>query len=203
MGCGRASFSGSVRKCFCVETLLRDGALCPGDRNMGMSPRSHTRSPLAQPSVLNGIQTQDCCCPVSPFLRDLLSCSPVPPLHPHSRSRPGRGGGDTVGWGGARVCSPPKLASRAKRKSEERKWNAHQPSNRGGFLSLRLLTKSPQLTSHSWWKTEAFPVRSGARHGHLLSPLLIHTILEVLSEQLGQKRKQKHTNWKNCAISKS
>ena len=145
----------------------------------------------------------DCCCPVSPFLRDLMSCSPVPPLHPHSRSRPGRGGGDTVGWGGTRVCSPPKLASRAKRKSEERKWNAHQPSNRGGFLSLRLLTKSPQLTSHSWWKTEAFPVRSGARHGHLLSPLLIHTILEVLSEQLGQKRKQKHTNWKNCAISKS
>lgn len=54
----RASFSGSVRKCFCVETLLRDGALCPGDSNMGMSPRSHTGSPLAQPRVLNGIQTQ-------------------------------------------------------------------------------------------------------------------------------------------------
>ena len=40
----------------------------------------------------------------------------------------------------------PKVSSRAKRKRREEK-NAHQPSNRGGFLNLRLLTKSPQLTS--------------------------------------------------------
>lgn len=149
-GCGTEPASLAQSGSISVWKLLRDGALCPGDSNMGMSPRSHTGSPLAQPRVLNGIQTQtavplgapsfETCCPAALCPHCTLT-QEADPREAVVTQEAGRG---------TLVCSPPKLSSRAKRKSEERKWNAHQPSNRGGFLSLRLLTKSPQLTSHLW-----------------------------------------------------
>ena len=136
--CHRASVSGSARKCFCV-----DGALCPGDSNVGMSPRSHTGSPLAQPRVLNGIQTQTAVALGAPSFETCCPAAPCPHCTLTQEADPGEAVVTQEAGRGTLVCSPPKLSSRAKRKSEEREWNAHQPLNRGGFLSLRLLTKAP------------------------------------------------------------
>ena len=156
---------------------------------MGMGPRSHTQSPPHQPRVLHGVQTRTAVA-CEALLRDLLSCSPVPHRTLPLEADPGEVVVTQEGGRGTLVCSPPRC-HQGQRESEERKWNTHQPLNRGGFLNLRLLTKSPQLTSITLMVKEASPLRSGARHRHLRSPLLTHTILEVLSEQLGQKRKQK------------
>jgi hypothetical protein len=44
-------------------------------------------------------------------------------------------------------------------------------------------------TLAQWWHAKSFPLRSGTRQGRLCSPLLVNTVLEVPTEQLGKKEK--------------
>lgn len=129
------------------NSTLRDGALCPGDSNMGMGPRSHTRSPPHQPRVLHGVHTGTAVA-CEALLRD-LSCSPVPPRSLPLEADPGEavrqeGGGGTLG------CSPQGVV-KGKEKAKRGKGTRISLRIEGASSTSGCLRRAPSShQSHSW-----------------------------------------------------
>jgi len=97
------------------------------------------------------------------------------------------------GWGDLSCAQAPSHHPK-QRRTKRGKGTVNKLGIEGRFFNLikgYLFMKSPQLPAHSGARWKAFPLRSGARQGCLLSPLLFNSVLEALPQQLGQEKELK------------